>query len=105
MTHLFAISAVVLVLSGCSPAGNGETQIIDDNGSTLAVVSYIDLEGGFYGIITDEGEHHEPVNLHVDYQVDGLRISYTYKTLQNVGSYRMWGMPIEILEIREQAKK
>ena len=104
MTHLFAISAVVLVVSGCSPAGNGETQIIDDNGSTLAVVSYIDLEGGFYGIITDDGERHEPVNLHVDYQVDGLRISYKYKLLQDVGSYRMWGTPVEILEIREQPK-
>ncbi|MCH7574993.1 MAG: hypothetical protein IIA59_07685 [Candidatus Marinimicrobia bacterium] len=105
MTHLFAISAVVLVVSGCSSAGNGETQIIDDKGSTLAVVSYIDLEGGFYGIITDDGEHHEPVNLHVDYQVDGLRISYKYTTLQDVASFRMWGTPIEILEIRERAER
>ena len=105
VTRLFAISAAVLVVSGCSQAGSGETLIIDGNGSTLAIVSFIDLEGGFYGIITDEGERHEPVNLHVDYQVDGLRIRYKYNTLQDVASYRMWGTPIEILEIREQPKR
>ena len=105
MIQLFAISAVALVVSSCSPAGNSHTQSIDGNGSTLAIVSFIDLEGGFYGIITDDGERHEPVNLHVDYQVDGLRISYKYTTLHDVASFRMWGTPIEILEIRERPKR
>ena len=105
MTHLCAVAAVMLAASSCSPESSGEALTTGDNGSTLAIVSYIDLEGGFYGIITEAGEHHEPVNLHVDYQVDSLRISYKYKTLQRVGSYRMWGTPIEILEIREQSKR
>lgn len=71
----------------------------------MGIVSYIDLEGGFYGIITDEGVHHNPANLHVDFRVDGLRISYIYKTLQNVASIQMWGTSIEILEIQEQSNK
>ncbi len=75
------------------------------NGSTIAIVSYIDLEGGFYGIITDTGDHHDPINLPVEYQVDSLRISYKYKTVQNVASIRMWGTPIEILEIREHSER
>ena len=105
MTNLFAIAAMVFMISGCSAGNTGEAPINDDNGSTLAIVRYIDLEGGFYGIITDNGEHHVPVNLHVDYQVDSLRISYKYETLQNVVSIQMWGTPIEILEIREQSQK
>ena len=96
---------MVLAVASCSPAGTGESQIINDNGSTLAIVRYIDLEGGFYGIITDKGERHDPSNLHVDYQVDSLSIIYKYKILQNVGSIRMWGTPIEILEIRERSRR
>ena len=104
-THLFVVSALLLVVSSCSPPRTDETLKTDDNGSTIGIVSYVDLEGGFYGIITDTGEHHNPINLHVDYQVDSLRINYKYKTLQNVASIRMWGTPIEILEIQEQSKR
>ena len=105
MTYLGIVSALVLVVSSCSPGRTDEALITDDNGSTIGLVSYIDLEGGFYGIITDTGEHHNPINLQVDYQVDSLRINYKYKTLQNVPSIRMWGTPIEILEIQAQSNR
>ena len=104
-THLIAVAAMVLIASSCSPGSSGEALITDDNGSTIGIVSYVDLEGGFYGIITDEGVHHNPVNLHEDFRVDGLRIRYKYKTLQNVASIQMWGTSVEILEVREQSKR
>ena len=96
---------MMLVASSCSPGTSGEALITEDYGSTIGIVSYVDLEGGFYGIITDKGVHHNPVNLQVAYRVDGLRITYKYKTLQDVASIQMWGTPIEIFEVREQAKR
>ena len=96
---------MVLVASSCSPGSSGQALITDDNDSTIGIVSYIDLEGGFYGIITDKGVHHNPVNLQGDLRIDGLRISYKYKTLQNVASIQMWGTSVEILEAREQSKR
>ena len=105
ITHLFALAAMLLVASSCSPGSSGKALITYDNGSTIGIVSFVDLEGGFYGIITDKGELHNPVNLHVDFRVDGLRISYKYKTLQNVASIQMWGTSVEILEVREQSKR
>ena len=99
------MAAMVLVASSCSPGSSGEALITDDNGATIGIVSYVDLEGGFYGIITDTGVQHSPVNLHVDFRVDGLRISYKYKTLQNLASIQMWGTSVEILEVRAQPKK
>ena len=105
ITRLFAVAALLLVASSCSPGRSGEALITNDNGSTIGIVNYVDLEGGFYGIITDNGVHHNPVNLHVDFRVDGLRIRYKYKTLQNVASIQMWGTSVEILEAREQSKR
>ena len=96
---------MMLVASSCSPGSSGEALITDEAGLTIGIVSYVDLEGGFYGIITDEGVHHNPVNLDVDFRVDGLRISYKYKSLQNVASIQMWGTSVEILEVREQSKR
>jgi len=105
IAHLFAVAALVFVASSCSPASSGKALITDDNGETIGMVSYIDLEGGFYGIMTEKGEQHRPMNLHVDYRVDGLRITYRYQTLENVPSIHMWGTPIEILEVRKQSKR
>ena len=104
-THLFAVAAMVLAVSGCSPGSSGEALITDDSGSTFGSVSYVDLEGGFYGIVTDQGARHNPVNLPVDLRRDGLRISYRYKTLQNVAGIQMWGTSVEVLEIREQSSR
>ncbi len=103
--HLFAMAAMVLVASSCSPGSSGEALITDDNGETIGIVSYVDLEGGFYGIITDKGVQHSPVNLHADFRVDGLRISYKYKIIGNLASIQMWGTSVEILEAREQSKR
>ena len=105
VTHLCVVSALVLVVFGCSPATTNETLNTDDNGSTIGIVSYVDLEGGFYGIVTDQGARHNPLNLPVKFRVDSLSVSYKYKTLQNVASIQMWGTPIEILEIQEQSNK
>ena len=62
-------------------------------------VQYIDLEGGFYGIITDDGEHYEPNNLASEFMVDDLQISFKAKVMKDQVSFRMWGTIIEILEI------
>lgn len=62
-------------------------------------VQYIDIEGGFYGIITDDGEHYEPNNLASEFMVDDLQISFKAKIMEDQVSFHMWGTIIEILEI------
>ena len=69
--------------------------------SDTGVVKYIDLEGGFYGIIADDGERHYPINLGQEYQVDGLSVRYTYRFRHDVASIHMWGKPIEIADIKK----
>jgi hypothetical protein len=64
-------------------------------------IQYIDLEGGFYGIIADNGNHYDPANLSAEFKVDGLRIRFTAQIAENQGGIHMWGTLIEILEIEK----
>ena len=67
-------------------------------------IRYIQLEGGFYGIITEEGEKYLPLNLKEEFKEDGLRVWFKGK-LRKVLTIQMWGKPIEILEIQKIREK
>ena len=81
---------VVVGLSGCI-----EEDIVKGTGK----IQYIDLEGGFYGIISDDSEHYDPLNLPSAFQQDDLRVEYRLRILENQSSIHMWGIVVEVLEI------
>ena len=86
-----SVLLICVGLSGCV-----ENNIVIGNGE----IRYIDLEGGFYGIVSDDDEHYDPVNLPLDFEEDGLRVEYKLKILENQSSFHMWGTIVEIIEIR-----
>ena len=61
-------------------------------------VRYIDLEGGFWGIVSDDGKHYDPINLATEYQQEGLRVAVEAVVSNRVG-IRMWGTIVEIKAI------
>ena len=75
----------------------GQEDIILKRGT----VRFIDLEGGFYGIIGDDGKKYDPVNLSQEFQVDGLPVRFKAKVRDDVASIRMWGTPVEIVTIEK----
>lgn len=76
---------------------------LDENGTFVSTgtIQYIDLEGGFYGIITDQGENYLPLNLPEAFRVDGLRVRFWAKVRNDVMTIYMWGTPVEILKIEK----
>ena len=70
----------------------------------IGTVEYIDLEGGFYGIIGNDGKHYDPINLGPEFQEDCLRIYFEAKIREDVASTHMWGIPVEITRIEELAR-
>lgn len=62
-------------------------------------VVYLDFEGGFYGILGDNGTCYDPVNLPGEYQVDGLRISFNATVLPEQASFHQWGTVVTIDDI------
>jgi inhibitor of cysteine peptidase len=62
-------------------------------------ISFINLEGGFYGIYGDDGNKYDPVNLPTDFQKDSLRVIFEGTILSGQSSTHMWGKLFEIKHI------
>ncbi|MBN1973133.1 MAG: hypothetical protein JW787_05805 [Sedimentisphaerales bacterium] len=65
-------------------------------------VIYVPIEGGFWGLRTEDGTKYDPVNLPEEYRNDGLRVYFQVKELENVAGIHMWGKIVEILKIEKQ---
>ncbi|MFP4285683.1 MAG: hypothetical protein ACLFQG_09035 [Desulfovermiculus sp.] len=62
-------------------------------------IVYKELEGGFFGILTEKGERLNPVNLPAKCRQNGLRVQGTYRVLEQTMTIQMWGEPVELLRI------
>lgn len=66
--------------------------------SGIGTVYYMDLEGGFFGIVGDDGRQYQPINLAANLQEDGLRLSFTGEIVEDFVDMYMWGIPLVIEE-------
>ena len=98
---LFLLISLIVLLSGCVT----EKLIVQGTGTIV----YNQIEGGFYGIISDEPIHIaryqtvnlDPLNLPDEFKEDGLRVQYTVRLRPGTLSYHMWGITVDILEIEK----
>ena len=67
--------------------------------TVTGTITYIDLEGGFYGFVADNGDRYFPVNLDQQYKVNKLKVRIEGKIQKNVMTTAMWGTPLEILKV------
>ncbi|HOB17399.1 MAG TPA: DUF333 domain-containing protein [Candidatus Methanoculleus thermohydrogenotrophicum] len=95
---LTLIAAVIAC--GCMAVG-GEDELPDDCISGIGTVTYVDLEGGFYGIVADDGERYLPTDLPAEYRKDGLRVRFTADVARDNATIQQWGTPIDIVSIEE----
>jgi len=93
------VISVIMAIAGCLNMGKGGDD--EDIVSGTGTIKFIDLEGGFYGIIGDDGKYYDPINLSQDFQVDGLRVRFEAKIRDDIFGIHMWGTPIEILKIEK----
>ena len=106
--------AVAVALAGCrsasetkdpkpSPQGNTEAGALPQDGLRITgTVRHIPIEGGFYGIVADDGRHYDPVNLPAAFKEDGLPVACRARVLRNRASFHMWGQLVEILDIQRR---
>ncbi|MFO7678394.1 MAG: hypothetical protein R6V50_08475 [Thermoplasmatota archaeon] len=64
-------------------------------------IQYLELEGGFYGIVSDDSENYLPLTLPEEFEEDGLRVQFTLELLEDHFSIYMWGTVVEIIDIAE----
>jgi hypothetical protein len=61
-------------------------------------VKYLSFEGGFYGIVGDDGKNYDPINMPQEFKVDGLRVQFT-ANLTDYLSFHMWGYVVKLVSI------
>jgi hypothetical protein len=69
-----------------------------DKTSGTGIVIHMSLEGGFYGLITDGGDHYLPENLAADFQKDSLRVSFEC-IITDRPTTAQWGRTITLTKI------
>ncbi len=94
----------IFILCSCKNPFSEDFGEIIRQGDTIegtGTVTYIGLEGGFYGIITANNGHWDPINLSSEFMVDGLRVKFKAKIREDLLGYHMWGTIIELIYIKK----
>jgi hypothetical protein len=95
---------LLVLLTTCAPtlsscAGDTEEETVHITGT----VRYIELEGGFFGIVGVDGRQYDPLNLHAeefrDCEQEGLPVEVKALLLRDMISIHQWGQLIAIQEI------
>ena len=103
---ILLILGALFIGAGCKttsePSASEEAPVnVQMEDAMIGTVTHIDLEGGFYGIMTEDGGKYFPINLDDAYKEDGLRIQFTMRERTDVMTTTMWGTTIEITAIEK----
>ena len=91
-----------------SPLARDSTPVVpltDRPIEVMGTVKHIELEGGFWGIVTDKGESYDPMNLPESLKQDGLRVHFWLKPRKDVATTRMWGTPAAVVRYSIKGQK
>ena len=96
---IFSFITVAFILScGCTIPSENPNEV-----SGSGTVVYIDLEGGFYGIISSDGAEYLPLNLPVEYQENGISVVFEGVIREDMYTIQQWGTPLDITAIQEKS--
>jgi len=72
------------------------TMEFDDQNWQVGTIRFINLEGGFYGLVRDDGTAYLPRNLEEQFKIDGLRVRFTGSELTDWASGYMFGIVFNV---------
>jgi len=67
-------------------------------------VVFVEIEGGFYGIVDQNGQKYLPSNLPDILKQNGLKVRGTAQLKSGKLGFKQWGKMIDIIEIIYQKK-
>ena len=98
--------AGVLGLASCYDIG---PQKADDQAKLNTVpvsiggeVVFRERDGGFFGILADNGRQYEPANLDPAFHTEGLRVTLSGQLDTTKLGKHQWGNPIELEKVKAQ---
>lgn len=97
---LFLIT-IIIILGLISFFGYKKFIKGDEKVNLIGEVRFVDLEGGFYGIIGSNGKNYFPINLSNEFKIDGIKVKFEGRIRKDILTTAMWGEAIEIIKIDE----
>ncbi len=67
----------------------------------IGMIQYVELEGGFFGIVAEDGRKFFPQYLDSSFKKDGLSVRVSGKLDKEVFGIQMWGTPFTVSVIEE----
>lgn len=99
LAALLCLVALAVCACGCTDDGGTDTpDAICDTGTVV----YNDFEGGFYGIVTDDGTQYLPLNLPDTFAEDNLTVTFSGIPREDVSTIQQWGTPLALTEISSE---
>lgn len=89
MAIILAVLVLLAALAGCG--GGGGSSDISGNGT----ITLVQVEGGFYGIQSDDGQKYDPSNLQAPFQQNGMRVHFVVTPL-TTSSPHQWGTAVTV---------
>ena len=68
--------------------------------SGTGTIVFINVEGGFYGLVSDNGTNYYPTNLEDQFCKSGMRVEFNGTVSKNQSNIVMWGTVIDLDSIR-----
>lgn len=87
---------LTLFATGCQTDQTARGNTVSGKG----MIRHMQLEGGFFGIVTDAGERFLPENLERGFQQDSMRVAFE-GVVTNRPTTAMWGRTITITHIEK----
>jgi hypothetical protein len=80
----------------------GTGELLDPTITMTGNVTWVNLGGGFYGIMGNDGNLYIPSNLAKKFMKNEFQVDFrAAKINENLGRSRLWGIPVEILDIEK----
>jgi hypothetical protein len=92
----------IAALAGAPAAAGGEPAAAAPLEIRGEVVR-LEIEGGFWGIVGEDGRRYDPGGLPPEFQQPGLKVEVRARAERDRISFRMWGTPIAIERIERLA--
>ena len=101
---LLSVFPFLFVIQACNALSTEEvTPVMKSNKQETqwrtGTIKFMEFEGGFFGIVTDEGDKLLPMNLAKEFQQIGAKVKIQGQLVTDMMTIQQWGTPFKITKI------
>jgi hypothetical protein len=100
MLAMLVLAAAFAFGCGCL---TGEEAGQENRIAAEGTVVFVPEEGGFFGIVADDGNRYRPSNLEDQYRIHGQRVRFSAEIRPEILTLSQWGTQVEIVSIERIA--